>query len=257
MRSPSSHKGENGKVCIIGGSRTIHGAPILAALAAERSGADLIFVCLPRIHNLVAKQMSLNFQVHPFENDELETADIAAIHELLASMDACVIGPGLARDSAHIDVIASLIQGCPCPMVIDASALQPQTLAWVRGKIAVLTPHLGELERMEVQQSKLSDVAKKYGVTIHLKGQTDLIAAPGGTTEEVTGGNAGLTVGGTGDVLAGTIAGLIAQGESPAEACALASKAIKTAAETFGRDGTTFTAHNLVYELPAALRRLA
>jgi len=66
QRSPDSHKGENGKVAVVGGSRHMHGAPLLAALAAEASGVDLVFVCLPACHEEVAKETSLNIQVHPF-----------------------------------------------------------------------------------------------------------------------------------------------------------------------------------------------
>src|SRR3990167_1762796 len=87
-RNPQSHKGENGKVMIIGGSKTQHGAPIFSALPAEASGVDLIFIALPAVHADTAKNSSLNFQVHPFESDTLKESDLESILELLATMDA-------------------------------------------------------------------------------------------------------------------------------------------------------------------------
>mgnify|MGYP003964245281 FL=1 len=208
-RNPSSHKGENGKVAIIGGSPTIHGAPLLSALAAEASGGDLIFVCLPSCHKAVAKTTSLNFQVHPFKNDLLKDEDIEPILELLATMDSAVIGPGISKDPSEQKVLDQIIQAASCDLVLDATALQKNTLSLVKGKNAIVTPHLGELERMGIDQDQLSKVASENNATICLKGETDLITHSNGDQTEIDGGSAGLTVGGTGDVLAGLIGGLI------------------------------------------------
>lgn len=71
-RSPQSHKGENGIVMVIGGSSSIHGAPLFSALAAEASGVDLVYVSVPEVHAEVAKQTSLNFLVHPFPGNDVE-----------------------------------------------------------------------------------------------------------------------------------------------------------------------------------------
>jgi hypothetical protein len=153
-RPPHSHKGQNGTVAIIGGSRFQHGAPLFSALAAEASGVDLIFVALPRCHAEVAKAQSLNMQVHPFTGDDIAACDLPMLLELLATMDCAVIGPGLARDPTAVGVIKRLIKGCPCPMVLDASALQPWTLDACAGKAVLCTPHAGELERMKIGDTK-------------------------------------------------------------------------------------------------------
>lgn len=237
-RRSDSHKGENGKVCVVGGSPTIHGAPLFSALAAEATGADLLFVCVPRCHAEIARGQSLNFQVHPFLGDDLQKDDVDPLLSLLATMDAAVIGPGLARDARSLAVLQELIVSAPCPMVLDASALQPWTMQAAAGKRCVCTPHLGELERMGIAVTDIAHVAQETGVVLHVKGPADRIAAADGSIREIAGGNAGLTAGGTGDALAGCIAGLWAQGVSAPDACAAASMMIKAAGDelqkTFG-----------------------
>lgn len=242
---------------MIGGSLHQHGAPIFSALAAEASGVDLVFLALPKIHESVARMQSLNFQVHPFRGDELEKQDVAALLEMLATVDCAVMGPGLSRTPAALKVIRELIESAPCPLVLDASALQSWTLDAVAGKTAVVTPHLGELERMGVEPDTIDDAAKKSGAVIHLKSQTDRIA-DGKTVEEVSGGNAGLTVGGTGDALAGLIAGLIAQGMKPTEACVMASTVIKRAGTLlFHEFGNAYGTRRVIEQIPHLLQTLA
>lgn len=254
-RSPTSHKGENGIVMIIGGSEPIHGAPLFSALAAEASGVDLIYVSLPQVHADVARMTSLNFLVHPFPGNDLSAKYVEPLSEMLATMDCVVIGPGLARDKASLAHLKALIESCSCPMVLDASALQPWTLDAVEGKKAVLTPHLGELERMELSLEDIAEASNKYKQVIHVKGATDVIAMPDGTVEEVSGGNAGLTVGGTGDALAGLIAGLIAQKMSREDASILASKIIKKAGdELFVTQGNAYTTRQVIFQIPGLLK---
>jgi NAD(P)H-hydrate epimerase len=251
QRDPQSHKGDNGRVAVIGGSATMHGAPLFAALAAEASGVDLLYVALPKIHEHVARMQSLNFQVHPFAGDELAHKDVDVILELLATVDCAVIGPGLARSPAAQGIVKELIESAPCPLVLDASALQEWTLGAVKGKGTILTPHLGELERMGIAPEDITNIARAYVVTILAKGQTDRIAGPTGECEEVHGGNAGLTVGGTGDALAGLTAGLIAQGMCGPDAAALASRTIKKAGEKlFEKKGYAYTTREVIEEIP-------
>jgi hydroxyethylthiazole kinase-like uncharacterized protein yjeF len=256
-RAPDSHKGDNGKVAVIGGSRYQHGAPILSALGAESSGADLIYICLPNCHQEVAKHASLNFQVHPFALDDIHKKDIKPILELLATMDSAVIGPGIARTQEHIDAMREIITSATCALVLDATALQPETLNDVKDKTTVLTPHLGELERMGIDQDDLLSAAQESGATLLLKDQIDHIASPDGTMEDVTGGNAGLTVGGTGDVLAGLIAGLLAQRMDPKDAAITGARVLKTAGQRLlPEKGFAYTAHDVVNEISGILRTM-
>jgi NAD(P)H-hydrate epimerase len=219
-----------------------------------------VYVCVPAVHAEVAKQTSLNFQVYPFgtdRSDEIRAADREMIVELLATIDAAVIGPGLARTETNIASILELLEECPCPVVADASALQPKTMERLRGKNAVLTPHLGELERMGIRSEELKEKCLKYGCTVLLKAPTDTIIAANGDVRTVEGGNAGLTVGGTGDVLAGITAALIAQHEDPADACVHASTVVKRAGDfLMMRKGFVYTAREVIAEIPALFREL-
>jgi len=260
QRDPDSHKGENGVVAVVGGSRAMHGAPILSALAAEASGVNLLFVCVPACHEEVAKAAALNFQVHPFRGDDLRTTDATQILELLASVDCAIVGPGIAHaDDKALAALASLIEGSACPLVLDAAALQPTTLPLLKRKdrTVVLTPHLGELERMELHPEDLGHTAKQHNISIFLKSSIDRIAAPDGHVENIRGGNAGLTVGGTGDTLAGLIGGFIAQGMPAHAACMLAGKLVKQAGERlFARQWFAYSAHDVIRSIPGLLHEL-
>ncbi len=257
MRDPLSHKGDNGTVAIIGGSQFMHGAPIFSALAAEATGVDLVHLCLPALHATVARTYSLNIQVHPFHGDELSRQDRKEILALLATMDCAVIGPGIGRDEQTLGCLKDIVAEGSSTMILDASALQPWTLEIVSGKPVILTPHLGELERMGIPPEEIGAYAKRFHVTIVAKGSTDRIALPDGTVCEIAGGNAGLTVGGTGDALAGIIAGLSAQGLSPLDACRAACTAIKRAgAVLYPEFGYAYGTERVIKEIPGILRSL-
>lgn len=232
----------------------MHGAPIFAALAAEASGVDLVYLALPMGHQDVARTYSLNFQVHPFAGDELAKKDIEPLLEMLATVDAAVIGPGLSRTPTALKLLRELIESAQCPLVLDASALQPWTLKAVAGRKAVLTPHLGELERMGLSLADIEKAATENDVTILAKGKTDRIAAPGKDVAEITGGNAGLTVGGTGDALAGLTAGLMAQGRTAVDACITASTVIKRAGTMlFHEYGYAYGTRRVIEKIPHLL----
>lgn len=281
-RDPNSHKGQNGIVAVIGGSIHMHGAPIFSALAAEASGVDLVFPCVPACHSEVTKAASNNFIVTPFRGDDLSKSDVSAIEEIMSTCDAAVIGPGLATYDTTQHAIESLIRDAAIPLVLDATALQSWTLdalAPSSGKAShtgrtgplvskergertvVVTPHIGELSRMQGQvlektnfdqrQDLVCTIAKARSITLLLKGPTDLIGGPDGSCAKVEGGNAGLTVGGTGDALAGLIAGLIAQHVSPVSACVMATTIMKRAATVlFHEKGYAFRTTNVIEQIP-------
>lgn len=253
-RDPSSHKGDNGKVAIIGGSRFIHGAPLISALAAEASGVDTMSICLPQCHEEVAKSTTLNAFVHPFVEDDLSEKDTEPILELLATLDCAVMGPGLSREGPSIKAMKNIIASATCPLVLDATALQPDSIDLVGNKTAVFTPHLGELERMDLNIDDVRTKIHGTNIVFCIKGSTDHVIGSDGKKEEVIGGNAGLTVGGTGDALAGLIAGLIAQRMHPFQAAEIACGIIKKAgAELFGEKGYAFTAKDVIHEIPRLL----
>ncbi|MBI3336726.1 NAD(P)H-hydrate dehydratase [Candidatus Peregrinibacteria bacterium] len=253
-RDPHSHKGDNGKVAVVGGSRHQHGAPLFSALAAEASGVDLIYVLLPDWHENVAKETSLNFQVIPLNGESIQEEHIDTILNILATMDIAVIGPGIAHGKENIKTVQDIIGASSCSLVLDATALQPKTLRHVKGKKTVLTPHLGELERMGCPQKDLKHAAQESGAVILLKGPDDTVVSPDGRVQTIAGGNAGLTVGGTGDALAGLIAGLIAQKMEPFEAAILASRTIKKAGELlYAQKGYAYTTRDVISQIPTLL----
>lgn len=264
QRDPTSSKGQNGIVAVIGGSRHMHGAPIFAALAAEASGVDLIYPCVPECHEEVMKAASPNFIVTPFRGNNLTDSDVSALEDVLAECSAAVIGPGLATFEDTQEALKELITEANIPMVIDASALQPWTFDALKGKTAIITPHRGELGRMQgqVYKSKSIDelqdvvctIAKARGITVLLKGAIDVIGGSGGMCQRIEGGNAGLTTGGTGDALAGFIAGLIAQNIDPRDACIMATTIIKQAAVELEKEkGYSFTTLDVISQIPHLL----
>jgi ADP-dependent NAD(P)H-hydrate dehydratase / NAD(P)H-hydrate epimerase len=172
-------------------------------------------------------------------------------------MDACVIGPGISRTAEILNALYELVSSCPCPMVLDASALQPWTLEAAKHHTAILTPHLGELERMGVDAKDLVASAQKSNAVLHLKGPMDRIVLPDGSEKDVVGGNAGLTVGGTGDVLAGFTAGFLAQKMRKEEASVFATSVIKRAGEMLMEEhGFAYTAMDVIGVAPRVMREL-
>ena len=121
------HFSQNGVVAVVGGSRTMHGAPIFSALAAEASGVDLIYPCVPECHAEVTKNASLNFFVTPYRGNHLGPDDVSAIEDVLTHSDATVIGPGLATFDEAQQAMKELMQGTDRPLVVDAGALHPWT----------------------------------------------------------------------------------------------------------------------------------
>jgi len=212
-RMPSGHKGVYGHLGIIAGSTGYHGAACLCARAALRARPGLVSVFTPS-HQAVASQLQ-SVMVHPWSTD---------VAGLMSSCSAMVIGPGLAGPDVP-DCLRTVACQLWCessmPIVVDASALD-----WLpAGKtpentIRVLTPHPGEAARMlsyksdEVQQDRIAaarQLAVTYDATIVLKGRHTIIGQADGPVLVNPTGNCGLGQGGSGDVLAGFLGGLLAQ----------------------------------------------
>jgi len=247
-RPAAAHKGQFGHVLVVGGSMGTAGgkagAPAMAALAALRAGAGLVTAAVP------APALALVSAVAP----ELMTWPLAAsaaggiteenlapefLSALTAAKTVLAIGPGMGQSAETAKFVAGLLSATKIPAVIDADALnilaaKPVLLAKLaKGRTLVLTPHPGEMARLagistaEVQASRL-DVAREFaqrvGVTVVLKGARTLIAHPDGRVAVNTSGNPGMAKGGSGDVLTGLIAGLLAQ--HPAEAARAVEAAV-------------------------------
>ena len=213
-RKPNSHKGDYGRLLIVGGSEGYTGAPVLAASAALRSGAGLVFVAVPRnIYPIVAGRCSAAM---PFPLPD--SAD--ALLDRVNGCSAALIGPGLGRD--HDELVRVLLQALDCPVVLDADGLNAAVghLDWIRSRTAptVLTPHDGEFSRLTGCTLPIGDrldaarsLARDTGAIVVLKGHRTVIAAPDGRTWINTSGNAGMATGGSGDTLAGILAAFLGQ----------------------------------------------
>jgi len=227
-----SRKGENGVVMVVGGSRVYHGAPFLTAMAAMRAGVDLVYLFVPEKVAPSIRALSPSLIIYPLSDVKLTTRISKHILGNAPRVDAAAIGPGLAaqRDRALHELLKGLIER-GVRLVLDATALQPYVLETVRGKRAVLTPHAGEFarifgyspgERIEDRCEAAANAARTHDVIILLKGVVDVIT-DGERIILNRSGTCAMTVGGTGDVLTGLVAGLLAKGIAPLEAAAAAA----------------------------------
>jgi hydroxyethylthiazole kinase-like uncharacterized protein yjeF len=251
-RDKNSHKGQNGKVMIIGGSALFHGAPILCSLGAEYSGVDLVFPFLPPCHAQVARTYSLNFILQTFKEVILTPGDVKGLLRFSENMDTVVIGPGLGSDSKTHKAIKALLAKLEKPTVVDASALIYTTNL---PKVCVLTPHRGEFKKLTGEDPTPDNVqkwAEALKVTIVCKGPEDIIADEDNIALNKT-GTPLMTVGGTGDVLSGFIGGLMAQGMTPFEAAKTATKLLGQAGERLAELNGSLRAVDVAHKIPEFL----
>ncbi len=264
-RNPNSHKGDNGKVLIIGGSERYTGAPALSALAALRIGSDLAYVAAPgRAADIIAS-FSPDLITIKLEGAHLNRTHLTEIDLHLNKADVVVIGPGLGVDPETIDAVISIIKKCNKPMVIDADGLKAikDSLDLIWDKQVVLTPHREEFELISGTKATAENArkfagenAKETNIVILLKGPIDIITNGDKIGKNST-GNPGMTVGGTGDVLSGIVAGLISQGLSLFDAAYYAAKINGTAGDLCkDRYEYGFTATDVIQKIPDALKNI-
>lgn len=238
-RSPEGHKGTYGHVLITGGSRTMSGAGLLAARAALRAGSGLVTWALPEELLLPMTGAAPEIMLQPVTaaiGGVWNEASVRKVLELAEKRDVMAVGPGLGRFPGDSVWIRRLWEESTQPLVVDADALNALADAedfkdWKpRSADTVLTPHPGEMARLtgkataDVQRDRIGtamEYALQHGVTLVLKGARTVIAVPDGQVYVNVTGHPGMATGGTGDVLTGMIAGLLAQGLSGPQAAAL------------------------------------
>jgi len=235
-RAPESHKGDYGHVLVVAGSVGKTGAAHLAALGALRTGAGLVTVATPADCQPIVAAMAPEYMTAPLaEGDEgLEPESVEQVLEL--ARDVIAIGPGLGQAAATRDFVVRLVDRASLPLVIDADGLnafrgEPSRLAGREGRDVIITPHPGEMARLigvstdHVQANRL-EVARGFATSHHvyviLKGHRTIVATPGGRIFINPTGNPGMATGGTGDVLTGMTAALLAQLLDAEAACRLA-----------------------------------
>lgn len=224
-RPAINHKGDAGRVLVIGGG-PYSGAPALSALSALRAGADIVTVAAPKNVSDIIASFSPNLIVRKLTGDILVQDDLPIISKLIEKHDIVVMGMGLGNADETRLAIEKIVPLCK-KAVIDADALYPQFVPLLN-KNMILTPHAGEMKRLSGigvpdEQIERIEFIKNFAynneVTILLKGAVDLIS-DGTEVRANRTGNAGMTVGGTGDVLAGLTGALFARCKSPLEAAA-------------------------------------
>lgn len=234
-RPADAHKGDNGEVLIVGGG-PYSGAPALAAQAALRGGADLVRVACPSAVADAIRGYSENLIVRPLPGDHLVPAHVDRLQELATGHDSVVLGPGLGRADASLEAAATLLESLRGRVVVDADPLR--VVPEVETDATLLcTPHRGELADMgqktpddwRERADIVEDFAAGLEQTLLVKGPEDVIS-DGSKTRVNRTGNPGMTVGGTGDVLAG-VAGALLANHPPLRAGAVAAYANGTAGD--------------------------
>jgi NAD(P)H-hydrate epimerase len=274
-RPLNANKGTFGRVLVTAGSLNYIGAAYLACCGAQRAGAGLVTLATAGSLQpiLAAKLTEVTYLPLPEARPgfiSVEAADI--ITGQCSQYDVLLIGCGLGQDPATVELVSSLILEKELPLpVLDADALNilpriPEWWQWLTDD-AILTPHPGEMSRLcglsidEIQSDRLGITrrfAAEWHQTIVLKGAYTVIATTDGRCRVSPFANPGLASAGTGDVLAGVIAGLAAQGLTPFDAASLGvylhGRAGEMAKEKLGDTG--MTASDLLPELPVTIKEL-
>ncbi|MFN3421529.1 MAG: NAD(P)H-hydrate dehydratase [Armatimonadota bacterium] len=226
-RSPNTHKGDYGRVLIVGGAPGMSGAAIMAGKAALRSGAGLVQVALPQSLNIAIEASALEVMSFPLPETETGTIAPEALSVLAPRLewaDVIAVGCGISRHERTQNFVRQLVAQVDKPMVIDADGLIALSgyseILRQRKSLTVLTPHPGEMAALmqtktdEVQRDRVGvalKAAKNFNAVVVLKGARTITASPDGTVFVNPTGNAGMATGGSGDVLTGMIAALLAQ----------------------------------------------
>ncbi len=258
VRRGHEHKGDFGRLLIVGGSKWFTGTPALVARAALRTGVDLAIISCPS-HVSDRMQFDPDLIVHPMKSEShLEKSDVDDILKL--DFDSMVVGNGLGTEEETGYAINKLLRRVDKPAVLDADALKLIKPKHVRENF-ILTPHAMEFktlfgecpENLDERKRLVTEHAGKTGSVILLKGETDIIS-DGEKTRLNRTGNAGMTVGGTGDVLAGIVGAFSCKTDGFTSACAGAFLSGLSGDLAFKKTGYSLTATDCIENIPKAIK---
>ena len=273
QRAHDAYKYSAGTVLVVGGAPSYTGAPVMAARAAARSGAGYVMCACPASvqSTLAATMTTIPTRALPTTDDGAIDPSPAmdALTDALDTADALLLGPGLGRAPSTEQFVRTLLRETDLPTVVDADGLNALAdviddgSAHAEGRW-LLTPHAGEFRRLagpvdlDDRIRTAAEHAARWNSTLLLKGRPSLVAQPEGPTYASGTGSAALATAGTGDVLAGQCAALLAQGVPPAEAAAAALHLGGRAAERYAaeHDPRTMVATDLLDVLPAVASSL-
>lgn len=256
--SPTSHKGQNGKLMVIGGSKLFHSASIWSLKVASRIVDMVFYSSVPENNEIVLSAKK------EFRDGIVVRRD--KIEDYIQEADCVLIGPGLPRkegqeegDDDTKELTERLLKKYSYKKwVIDGGSLQTIDSALIPQN-AILTPHPKEFE-MLFGKEKVENMVRKYNCTILLKGEEDVVCSSFGSAQDeircarISGGNAGMTKGGTGDVLAGLTAALYCKNDAFLSACAASYINKKAGEGLFKKVGYYFNSSDLVDEIPKVMK---
>ena len=272
-REPDSHKGDFGRILFVGGSRNMSGAIAISASAALRSGAGLVTVATSGSAQPVVASHNPCYMTIGVTEDRSGLINVSAdeLHEAvegLGSFDVIAIGPGLGQSESLALLVDEIYRDYEGPMVIDADGLNNLTSLNVAAGDRVLTPHPGEFKAMisrfglevfqdrNLQEQQARDLAAEFGMTLVLKGNASLVTNGIDSYYNST-GNPGMATAGSGDILTGVIASLLAQQLKPISAALMGTYlhglAGDLAVEGIGE--ISMIATDLIDYLPAAFQQ--
>jgi len=265
QRKENSRKGDNGKVLVVGGSYMYHGAPALSSLAAIRSGSDLVYTCVPKINAFATRSLSPDLIVIPMADSKLTRGTVnKLLGQIPVDINSATIGMGLAiQDIEALKLFVKSLLSRDVRLSLDASSLVREILPIIEGQNVVITPHEGEFKRIfgdspgnkKAQRlASCEKYAKKYSITILLKGQDDIITN-GKTSFVHSTSTPCMTVGGTGDVLSGLTAGFLSRNKNTLESASAATFVNGMAGKLLQKEiGNHILASDLLDVLPKVLK---
>jgi NAD(P)H-hydrate epimerase len=222
-RDPTAHKGDFGRLLVIGGSEVFSGAPTLVALAALRTGVDIAYLAAPSKTAYAISSMSPDLITIKLDGNSLKPSNMTRLKPYLDMVDAVAMGPGLGLNpetSEFVKACVEAVEKAGKPLLLDADGLKAFAKFKRPLKVPlVLTPHAGEYailtgeklpDNLEERVAHVQKTAKNLNAVILVKGKVDIICDADRVKLNFT-GNPGMTVGGTGDVLSGIVGGLLAQ----------------------------------------------
>ncbi|UCH11830.1 MAG: NAD(P)H-hydrate dehydratase [Candidatus Omnitrophota bacterium] len=273
-RKKDTHKGDYGHLLIIAGSVGMSGAAFLASEAALRSGCGLVTLGLHESLNIIAEKKLTEVITKPLpetKQKSLSKEALSKIIELLKKKNAAAIGPGLSQHKQTKALLLSLLPKLNVPAVLDADGLNAligrlSIIKKIKSPL-VMSPHPGEMARLIKVTSKLiqknrkkvaSDFAKKYDVTLVLKGYNTVVADPRNKTYVNKTGNPGMATAGSGDVLTGIIGSFLAQGTTPYEAAKLAVYIHGLAGDLAAKETgeVSLIAGDILAKVPEAIKKI-
>lgn len=255
-RDPEAHKGQHGRVLVLGGSKIYSGAPALAALAALRTGADIAAVLAPAHVAHAIRSYSPNLIVLEYPRTFFTQEDITLFRRIYSRFGSFVVGSGLGIEQQTYPAllsVAELLARTQKKFVLDADALKMLRPAQLEGSRCVVTPHPKEYE-IFAGDRKPEDVGRHLCVLI--KGHVDHVYYKGKTGASHT-GNPGMTVGGTGDTLAGILGALLTQTDDLFTATCAATYINGLAGDlAMKKFGYSLLATDVIDYIPEAIRKM-